>query len=319
MRPLVAIASSAAVLGAGPGGLERRTTGPDSADMPAGTDEDQPVLDAALRALGLDVAVWAWDDAGAAWDEADLVVIRSTWDYAPRRAEFCRWAEEVGRRTPLHNPPEVVRWNTDKHYLAELAAAGVPVTPTVWLEPGDDVRLPEAEEVVVKPAISAGARDTTRHRRGGGDQAAVDAAADLLAEGRSVMVQPYLGAVDTEGETGLVFVDGAFQHAFRKHALLAPDAGATDELFAPERIEAVTAGPREREVAASVLEAMPFAAGSMLYARVDLAPGPTGEPVLMELELVEPALFFAECEAPADGLAGAVEARLRAAPAPRSS
>src|SRR5690349_2876913 len=103
-------------------------------------DEDLPPLVAALRELGIEPAVVDWDDAGLDWARFDVAVLRSTWDYSMRAAEFLAWAARVSERTRLLNPPEIVRWNTDKHYLATLAAAGVPIVPSTFIEPGTDAR-----------------------------------------------------------------------------------------------------------------------------------------------------------------------------------
>ena len=286
--PIVAVASCASVIG---------------------TDEDQPVLDEALRSEGCEVRLWAWDDPDAAWADADLVLIRSTWDYVDRHGAFCSWADRVAEVTPVHNPPAIIRWNSDKHYLAELAGAGIAVTPTVWLEPGDAVRLPLETEIVIKPTISAGSRDTTRHDLNRGDTVARAAATALLAAGRSVMVQPYLTAVDERGETGLVYLDGAFHHAFRKAPILVEGQSATERLYAPEQITATIPTTAELALSEQTLAVLP-GTPSLLYARVDVAPGPEGRPVLMELELVEPSLFFAACNQPGTALARAVVERL---------
>ncbi|MDQ3592818.1 MAG: hypothetical protein M3386_07960 [Actinomycetota bacterium] len=266
------------------------------AEMPAG-DEDEQVAIAALRAAGVGAQPAVWDDPAVDWSGADLVIVRSTWDYTLRRAEFLAWARSVPR---LANPAEVLAWNSDKTYLRQLADAGLPVAPTRWYEPGDDVQVP-AGDVVVKPTVSAGAKDTQRHR----DAAAARAhAAALLDTGRAVMVQPYLDAVDSAGETGLVWMADRFSHAFGKGALLAAGAGATDGLYAVEQIEARQPSRAERETAEHVLDALaalsPAGRGDLLYARVDLVPGPSGEPVLLELELTEPSLWFvADASAPA--------------------
>ncbi|PZS33044.1 MAG: hypothetical protein DLM59_07095, partial [Pseudonocardiales bacterium] len=150
------------------------------------------------------------------WDAFDLSVVRSTWDYTDRHERFLAWADSVPR---LHNPAGVLRWNTDKHYLGELAAAGVPVVPTDFVEPGEQVRLPGSGEYVVKPAVSAGGRDTARYGSGQTAAARTHMAA-LLAAGRTVMVQPYLGRVAEEGETTLIYLGGVFSHGARTGELL---------------------------------------------------------------------------------------------------
>lgn len=273
-------------------------------------DGDGPLLLDALAGAGVDAEAAVWDDAGVAWSSYDLVVIRSCWDYAPRRDAFVAWAATVAAGTRLVNPAPVVRWNTDKRYLRELAAAGLPVVPTTWLEPGDPVRLPAEGEYVVKPAVSGGARDTTRYAGGRGAAVAATAhVARLLAAGRTVMVQPYLTAVDTSGETALVFVAGSYSHAIRKAPLLAIGVQPTEAVFAEEHITRRTPSAAERNVAEAALAAVPGGPAQLLYARVDLVPDADGAPVLLELELTEPSLFLGHADDVAAGrLARAIAA-----------
>lgn len=191
----------------------------------------------------------------------------------------------------LANSARVLAWNTDKTYLRRLAEAGLPIVHhRHWYEPGDQVPPPSGE-AVVKPSVSAGARDTQRHLDPG---AAVAHAEALLADGRAVMVQPYLQAVDQAGETGLVWMGNRLSHAFGKSALLAAGAGATVDLFAAEEIAARDPSAAERDTAERVLDSLaalsPVAREDLLYARVDLVPDATGAPVV--LELAEPSLWF---------------------------
>ncbi|WP_380168096.1 RimK family alpha-L-glutamate ligase [Jannaschia sp. R86511] len=267
------------------------------ADLPDGDPDDHLALPA-MASAGLDVRYLAWDDEQA-WQDPEvrssLVVVRSTWDYTLRREEFLAWAASVPH---LANPAEVIAWNTDKVYLDELVQAGLPVVPTRTVRPGEDVAGAVAEafagaaEVVVKPTVSAGSKDTRRH----GDAAqALAHAEQLLRAGRPVLVQPYLDGVDTLGETGMVVLDGTVSHAFRKGQLLHADAEATDGLYAEEDIAATTATAEQLEVARSVTEFLlrrfPEHA-PLLYARVDTVPGPDGHPLLLELELTEPSLWL---------------------------
>lgn len=258
------------------------------AEVPDGDDDELPAIDA-LRQRGLDVELAAWDDASVDWASADLVVVRSTWDYVGRRERFLDWARSVPR---LANPAEVLAWNTDKTYLRALTDAGLPVVATTWYEPGDSPDTPDGE-VVVKPTVSAGARDTQRHTDPDAARAHIDS---LLAAGRAVMVQPYLDGVDTAGETGLVWLGDRYSHSFRKAPLLSAGVGATRELYAAETIGARTPSAAELDVADRVLDALaavgPVGRDQLLYARVDLVPGPDGTPVLLELELTEPSLWF---------------------------
>jgi hypothetical protein len=265
-----------------------------------GLDEDLPPLEAAMHAAGVRTRVVDWDDGQVDWASFDVALIRSTWDYTDRLPEFLAWVDSAARHTTLLNPSAVVRWNTDKHYLAELARARVAVVPSDFLEPGTDagrgvrdfLARENCAEFVVKPCVSVGSRDTQRHARTE-VEAATAQAQGLLAAGRSVLLQPYLDSVDRDGETALMFFAGRFSHAIRKGPLLPPGQPGSPAigLFAPEKITPRVPGADELSLADQVLSALPFKAP--LYARVDLIRDATGAPVLLELELTEPSLFFA--------------------------
>lgn len=282
-------------------------------------DDDAPLLLPALEEAGVRARPAMWDDPSVDWSDFDLVVIRSTWDYAERPAEFIGWAESVGRVTTLANPAPVVRWNIDKHYLGELAAAGAPVVPTAYLEPGADAAAVERAitggvEVVVKPTVSAGSKDTVRHGVDAADTARRHAQA-LLDDGRSVMVQPYLSAVDRVGETGLVYFDLELSHAFRKGPLLSPGGAPVQGLFAVEEIEPREPAEDELELAEKVLAAATGILGveSLLYARVDVIRDDRDRPTLLELELVEPSFFLQTDPNSAERAARAIAAAASAA------
>lgn len=270
-------------------------------------DADLPPLCAALTERGIGHRVVHWDDPAIDWGLFNAALIRSTWDYMDRLPEFLAWSERVEMQTRLLNPPEVVRWNTHKGYLLELAGRGIPIVPTTLWRPGSDPLLPGDGEFVVKPAVGAGSRGARRFRTDG-DEARLHAQA-LLAEGRDVLVQPYLARVDERGETALIHFNGQYSHAIRKGPLLAPDSAATSELFAPEQIRAREPSAAERELAARVMAALPFAQAP-LYARVDLLSDDDGQPVLLELEVTEPSLFFDQAPASAGQFVDALLARI---------
>ncbi|NDU77123.1 hypothetical protein GWI34_31550 [Actinomadura sp. DSM 109109] len=254
--------------------------------LPDGSDDVQDLI-GALAAEGVAAEPVTWD-ADVDWSRHDLVVIRSTWDYTARRDEFVAWAQGLPR---VLNPAAIIRWNTDKRYLRDLAAAGVPVVPTLW-DPDD---IPAGwPEYVVKPAVSIGACDTARW--GPGEEDAARAHLRSLREaGRTAMVQPYLSAVDTAGETGLVYCDGEYSHAVSKAQILEAGAGVQRGPLSGEtglgQITPATATPAELDLATRALAAVPHD-GPLLYARVDMIPGPDGAPMLIELELTEPALYL---------------------------
>ncbi|MGC0210700.1 ATP-grasp domain-containing protein [Streptomyces levis] len=253
-------------------------------------DRDLPVLVGALCDAGADAVAVAWDDPAVDWAAFDLALIRSTWDYSWRAAEFTAWAERCARATRLVNPVEVVRWNADKRYLGELARAGVPAVPTRYLAPGDPVELPADREFVVKPTSGAGARYAARHPAGEHD-AALRQVERMHAEGLTAMVQPYLTAVDTHGERALQFFGGRLLHAGVKGAVLTPGTPYDADKVAHPGIRRWDPTAAELALAERALAAVP-GDPELLYARVDLATGPDGEPLLMELELIEPNLFL---------------------------
>ncbi len=279
-----------------------------TAAVARGLDDDMGPLRTALAGHGVAHRLVDWDDPGVDWDAFDLAVVRSIWDYPRRRDEMLAWAVRAGAVTDLANPPAVLAWSSDKRYLLDLAAAGVPVVPTAFAAPGEDMDWPGGE-VVVKPAVSAGSLDTTRH--GPGDHAAAAAhVARLHADGRTAMAQPYLDGVEGDrAETALVYVGGSFSHAVRKGPMLVPGRRIVGDLFVEEDIRFADATAAEARVGDLALAAVPGGGADLLYARVDLVPGPDGAPVVLELELVEPSLFLAYAPGAADTMARAIMAR----------
>ena len=259
-------------------------------------DADGQLLTDALRERGVEVDACVWDDPAVDWDAYDLVVIRNTWDYWDSRDAYLAWTRRVPR---LANTADVVAWNTDKTYLRRLAAAGIPTVPTEWLAPGAPFE-PPPYPFVVKPSVSAGARDTAAYDAG--DPSAAAHVADLHARGKTVMLQPYVEAVDAAGETAVLVFGAQVSHGARKAAVLTLGAGEA-ELGSWEM------GPREpsaEEVALAeqvVAEAQSWG-DDLLYARVDLLPGP----LLVELEVTEPSLFLDLAPGSAERLADVIRA-----------
>ncbi|QOV38540.1 hypothetical protein IM697_09265 [Streptomyces ferrugineus] len=272
-------------------------------------DRDLPVLVRALREAGAEADAVYWDDDGVDWGGHDLAVIRSTWDYSWRAAEFLAWAERCGKATRLANPAQVVRWNADKRYLGDLAEAGVPVVPTRYFAPGDVPDLPRDHEYVVKPTSGAGARFAARYTPDEHDTA-VRQLARMHAEGFTAMLQPYVKSVDVSGERALQFYGGRLLHASRKGAVLTPGTPYDERKVAHPGLEPWTPTPAELAVAERALAAVPEAA-ELLYARVDLVDGEDGQPRVIELELVEPNLFLS---LHTESVPRVVEAILGAAP-----
>jgi len=259
------------------------------------TTRDLPVIDAdeeALLAHLPEADVVAWED-DVDWSAYAAVVLRSTWNYTERLEEFLAWLERVDAVTRLVNPLPVIRWNTDKRYLADAARAGIPVVPTVFVSRGEQ---PPADavhgHVVVKPTVGAGSKGAKLFRDdAGGALAHVEA---LHSQGKVAMIQPYLEQVDEHGETALIYVGGHYSHAARKAAILSKDMSWSTGIYADEKVVATQPTQAERELADRILETLPGivpASADLAYERIDVLPTPDG-PVVLELELTEPSLFL---------------------------
>jgi len=267
---------------------------------------DDRLLLPALVEAGYEPVPCLWDDVAEPWARHTAVVVRSCWDYHHRPREFHAWLDrlaEVGAR--VFNPVPLLRWNADKRYLRDLAEAGIEVIPTAWVAEHDESSLADLagargwHHVVVKPSVSATAFETWR----AGPEVTSDDEQRFrrLTGERPALVQPYLRDIE-RGELSLVFLGGEYSHAVLKRPRpgdfrVQSDFGGTVEPVRPEE-HAVAAASR-------VLAAAP---GATLYARVDLCLV-DGRAQLMELELLEPALFFAHA---AGAAARFVEALARA-------
>ena len=261
-----------------------------------GQDDDEPLALAELRRVGVTVEVLDWDDSQVNWSRFDRVVLRSAWDYPQRLSEFLGWLEEVDAVSDLVNPLKTVRWNLDKRYLAELAGAGVPITPTVFVQPGSTATFP-AGEFVIKPAVGAGSRDAASY---GPDQhePALAHVARLHAARQTVLVQPSLASVAVDGEWPMIFFDGKFSHAANKRVAL-PRAGMVEQLFAAECNATHMATAAQLEVAQAAVHQVSTRLGTPAYARVDLVRNDAGGFCVLEVELIEPSLFLPFADATA--------------------
>jgi len=277
-----------------------------AAALPA-PDPDTPRLAEALRTAGARVEVADWRDSTIDWSSARVTLLRSPWDYVDHYDEFLAWVQRAGSAGRLWNPPDLVVWNVHKSYLLDLAARGAPVVPTVLLLHGAAAALDAISDaqgwntVVVKPAVGIGAMGAGRfdvgERRG---QEHLDA---LLTAG-DALVQPYLRAIATEGESSVVLVDGVATHAVRKVPALG-DFRVHEEWGG--RTEAAAASSGLVALAEQVVGVLPVAP---LYARVDAVR--VGELWhVLEVEVTEPSLWL-DLAPPevTDRLVAAVMARL---------
>jgi hypothetical protein len=269
-------------------------------------DSDEAPLAEALRRAGVDAELLAWDDPTVDWSQSIPTVLRSTWNYALDVRGFLDWIDGVDRVAPLWNPRDIVYGNVHKRYLVELAARGVGVVPTTIVEQGKSVDLAEiaakyaTPRLVIKPEVGAGSLGTRVFTIGGPPTNPTPHShlAALTSRG-AALVQPYVNSVDGYGERSLVWIDGELSHAIRKNPRFTGDI---------ERID----GPHpiaddERALAEAALA--PFA-DKILYARVDMARDALDRPVVMELELVEPSLFFSRMPGAADRFVAGLVRRL---------
>jgi hypothetical protein len=264
-----------------------------AASHPTLTSDDRVFADALTR-RGVTARAAVWNDPTIDW-RAPAVVVRSTWDYFLRPDEFRAWAARVAAGALLQNAFPVIAWNAHKEYLATLQGRGVAIIETVFIPAGSAVDLAAlARErdwgaVVVKPAVSAAAYETRRFDSG--DRALAQSHLDRLV-GADAMVQPYLARLSAQGELSVIFIGGAVSHAVRRRSAFAAD----ERMPGAARVVAPAAAPRfaERVLAEATAEIgdAAFRSRPLLYARVDLAEREPGEWLLLELELIEPSLFF---------------------------
>lgn len=257
-------------------------------------DTDLPFLVRAFGDRGVIADVVNWDDSAVQWSTYRSVIIRSPWDYHRRYSEFISWVQKVSQLTNLHNSQDIIQWNTDKTYLQELIDSNIPVIPTTYVRGAEELVLANdliKGDVVVKPTVSAGSNNTERHINS--PSAAAAHIASLIDSGRVAMVQPYQRFIDERGETGMLYFNGEYSHAFRKGAILATGENVKNGLYTEEDIAPRNASREERELGDVILQYVTQKFGTApLYARVDVVRGSGGYPVLMELEMAEPSLFL---------------------------
>ena len=257
-------------------------------------DDAHAIAELTRRGWQVDEIAWT---RGAAWERYDCVVVRTTWDYQRDVAGFLGTLERISAVVPLWNPVEVIRWNLEKTYLQDLAARGVPIVPTAFGHGSPESALAARRgRHVVKPVVSANADDT--FVVDAGDRAFPELAATFA--GRAWMLQPFVDAVLAEGEHSLFYFAGRYSHAVVKR----PKAG--DFRVQEEHgghIAAEQPAGDLRAAADAVLAALDH---TLLQARVDLVRLADGTPALMELELIEPSLYFRTDEGAAGRFADAL-------------
>ncbi|MDF0606493.1 hypothetical protein HZU77_012655 [Neisseriaceae bacterium TC5R-5] len=271
--------------------------------------QEDGLVVAALEQEGLTVVRKAWDDPALDCSQMRSALFRSTWDYFDRFAEFSRWLNRVTKQLRLFNGAELIRWNIDKHYLADLAASGINVVATRYLHLNQPQTLAQLlaeqgwDEVVLKPVVSGAARHTYRLRAQ--DASAHECLYAELIQLQPMMLQALQQEILTAGELSLIVIDGVFSHAVRKTAK-AGDFRVQDDHGG--QVHAYTPSQLEISFAEAAVAAVPF---EVLYARVDMLRDNQGQLAIMELEMIEPELFFRFCPSAAQVLAKALARALR--------
>lgn len=269
---------------------------------------DDRLLQDALAGLGLSSQRVDWSDPGQDWSRFGCAVFRTTWDYFDRFDAFDAWLDRVQPLTRLCNPAATIRWNMDKHYLADLDAAGVPVVRTRFIERGTRVRLQDLldeagwDEAVVKPCVSGAARHTYRVDRS--NAAALDATIGGLLASEAFLLQPFERGIVEHGEDSLVMLDGRYSHAVRKRAK-AGDFRVQDDHGGS--VQACRPGAEQIALAERAIAACGCAPA---YGRVDMVQVDAGRHAVMELELIEPELWLRLHPPAATAFAAAIAALL---------
>lgn len=265
--------------------------------------EDE-LLQQAFEREGLRVHRTNWDDPNMDWSTTQVALFRTTWDYFHRATEFKQWLESIAEQTCFINPVETIRWNMDKHYLQDLADMGLPVVATVFIEPGDQRSLQQIchttgwEECVLKPAISGSARHTYRFTAE--EAGRYEEIFGQLIEEETMMLQPFLRQVATKGEVSHMVFNGTYSHSILKRAKTGDFRVQDDHGGTVHQYEAT---PEEISLAERIATAV---SPTPIYARVDIMWDNEDQPVLVELELLEPELWMRKKTASAEVFADAV-------------
>ena len=288
---------------------ERRYERPTTIDAYVGNIlEEDRLLAQALKNHGLSVERVDWSRADVDWAGFEAVVVRTTWDYFDRFPEFVQWLERMAEHPRVLNPVETLRANMDKHYLLDLEAAGVPIVPTAIVGRGARTSLAQVlssrgwSEVVIKPTVSGGARETFRVES---CTPADEATFARLVAQEDMLVQPFVPGIVEHGETTVVMMGGEPTHAIRKSAK-AGDFRVQDDHGGT--VHPHQASPAELALARA---AMATCTPVPVYGRADMVTSPDGTPWLMELELIEPELWLRFDPRAAVAFADAIVAALK--------
>lgn len=243
-----------------------------------------------LQGKGLNITEEIWDNPAVNWQNYDAAILKSPWDYFDKIVEFYTWLHKIkDLKLRLLNPVDIVLWNTDKHYLKDIADAGLAITPTQFIEKGETPNLASyfkifnTEKLIIKPTISGGSKNTFKFTEDNFNELSPKIAQLLQEEG--FMVQPFLSEIEREGEWSFLFFNGKFSHSLLKKAK--PGDFRVQHYLGGS----IHAEPAPAHLLKSAQKYVDQFARGCLYARVD-GLEVNGKLMLMELELIEPFLFL---------------------------
>jgi glutathione synthase/RimK-type ligase-like ATP-grasp enzyme len=264
----------------------------------------------ALTHLGLKAKIVSWDDPAVDWSETKSIVFRSTWDYFKRFEEFSVWLKSVSEKTILFNSKDTIYWNIDKHYLKDLANRGINIATTHFINKGEHINLKSLheklgwKETVLKPCVSGTARHT--YRLNASNMDAHEILFQQLITEESMMLSPFQNDIVHTGERSLVLLNGVCTHAVLKVAKpgefrVQESFGGSVQVHEPTQLEV--------KFAQMVVNACPELP---IYARVDIFTDNNDELAVLEVELIEPELWFRNNPPAALILAKALKDKLNA-------
>ena len=252
---------------------------------------DDVIFRDALERCGASVRAAVWSDARVDWSQTAVAVVRATWDYPQGFAEFGDWLDRVEASTRLVNDVATVRWNAHKRYLADLERRGIAIVPTIFVDGGAEADAAALcaqrawDDVVMKPCVGGSSFLASRFSGPAIAGAGCEHLRELLARG-DAMIQPYLTQIESEDERAIIVIDGRITHAVAKAMFNSSTETTTERPHEPTA--------QERKFVEDVLAAS------------GTTPAYAHGPLLLELELIEPTLYFSFAPAAAERLAQAV-------------
>ncbi|MEZ8853831.1 RimK family alpha-L-glutamate ligase [Vibrio cyclitrophicus] len=262
-------------------------------------DYDMPLITDAFKNTDVQADVVFWDESNPDWSMYDAVVLRSPWTYMEKIQPFIEFCQNIEKNSVLLNPVSVIEWNSNKNYLKQLEAQGIPIVPTEIIYSVTEIHHAldriqkcdwDVKEVVIKPTIGAYSFGVVRLSVKDIDKIRKHVTY-LLELDKGVIVQPYLHTIEEHGETNMIYFNNTYSHAIKKEALLSQHGETKTPDMEYRKIK--EASDEEKALAIRILNLVQSSLGlnePLLYARLDFIEDKNGQPLLLELEITEPSL-----------------------------